>query len=36
MGQTLQLGDRGISGDFVVTGIAADVPYESQSDVSTG
>ena len=29
MGQTLQLGDRGISGDFVVTGIAADVPYES-------
>ena len=29
MGQTLQLGDRGISGDFVVTGIAADAPYES-------
>ena len=29
MGQTLQLGDRGISGDFVVTGIAADVPSES-------
>ena len=29
MGQTLQLGDRGISGDFTVTGIAADVPYES-------
>ena len=29
MGQTLQLGDRGISGDFVVTGIAADVPDES-------
>ena len=29
MGQTLQLGDRGISGDFVVTGIADDVPYES-------
>ncbi len=29
MGQTLQLGDRGISGYFVVTGIAADMPYES-------
>ena len=29
MGETLQLGDRGISGDFVVTGIAADAPYES-------
>ena len=29
MGQTLQLVDRGISGDLVVTGIAADVPYES-------
>ena len=29
MGQTLQLGDRGISGDYVVTGIAADVPDES-------
>ena len=29
MGQTLQLGDRGISGDFVVTGIAENVPYES-------
>ena len=29
MGQTLQLGDRGISGDFVVSGVAADVPYES-------
>ena len=29
MGQTLQLGDRGISGDFVVTGIAADAPHES-------
>ena len=29
MGQTLQVGDRGISGDFVVTGIAENVPYES-------
>ena len=29
IGQTLQLGDRGISGDFVITGVAADVPYES-------
>ena len=29
MGQTLLLGGRGISGDFVVTGITADVPYES-------
>ena len=29
MGQTLQLGDRGISGYFTVTGIAADVPHES-------
>ncbi len=29
MGQTLQVVDRGIRGDFVVTGVAADVPYES-------
>ena len=29
MGQTLQLGRRGAGGDFVVTGVAADVPYES-------
>ena len=29
MGQTLQLGRRGVGGDFVVTGVAADVPYES-------
>ena len=29
MGQTLQLGYRGAGGDFVVTGIAADVPYAS-------
>ena len=29
MGETLQLGDRGISGDFVVTGIAAAAPSES-------
>ena len=29
MGQTLQLGLRGTGGDFVVTGVAADVPYES-------
>ncbi len=29
MGQTLLLGGRGISGYFVVTGVAADVPYES-------
>ena len=29
MGQTVQLGSRGADGDFVVTGIAADVPYES-------
>ena len=29
MGQTLQLGDRGISGDFIVTGVAENVPYAS-------
>ena len=29
MEQTVQLGSRGAGGDFVVTGIAADVPYES-------
>ena len=29
MGQTLQVVDRRIRGDFVVTGVAADVPYES-------
>ena len=29
MGQTVQLGWRGAGGDFLVTGVAADVPYES-------
>ena len=29
MGQTLQLGYQGAGGDFIVTGIAADVPYAS-------
>ena len=29
VGQTIQLGTRGTGGDFMVSGIAADVPYES-------